>query len=100
MRQEARRILAMIVLLACLGGLIFAMPSRVLLGWGIACLVTLALCCLLERKLSRLEQRPFHSLTGQLALELLPFLWPLYLAHCLLTFYALWSRPRWEAKWE
>jgi hypothetical protein len=98
MRQDARRILAIIVLLVCVGGLVFIMPSRVLLGWGVACLITLALCCLLERKLSRLEQRSFQLRSGQL--ELMPLLWPLLLANCLLTFYALWSQPRWEAKYQ
>jgi hypothetical protein len=98
MRQSIQRILAIIILLACVGGLVSIMPPHLLLAWGIGCLVSLGLCCLLELKLSRLEQRSFHLRSGQLML--MPVFWPLGLADCGFRFYVLWSQPRWAAKYE
>jgi hypothetical protein len=82
------RIIAVIIVFVCIGASLVWLPRAAVVGWGIGILVTLALCCVLERKLSKLEQRPFHIRRGQL--ELMPILWPLDLAQCMLTFYGLW----------
>ena len=54
---------AVALVLVYVAGLAF-LPGGILLASGLRCFVSFGLCCASERRLSRLEERPFHMRSG------------------------------------
>lgn len=96
MRIIAWQIFTQLVLLVCIAACIWFLPPWLLISWGIACVVTLVLHCIVDGRLARLEQRPLRM--SFLWIELLPFLWPFQLTLAVLNFYLLVSNRLWKSR--